>query len=156
MFWTSLICSCSLFVVLFWWEFHLYYCNLKSLQSVCWSKLKTSINTHCESSRKPRAEIIENNGDDLVMRDVCVTFFEVHFPCSHQIKSILKRNLKKKNRHIWLLAKSNLRVHHSHQNWNNLFKKYAGLKGFGDWRCAVYSKIYTNFRAVMENDLHSV
>lgn len=55
-------------------------------------------NTYCKSFRQPCAKIIENNGDDVLVRDEHVAFFEVHFPCSQQIQGILKRNLQHERR----------------------------------------------------------
>lgn len=39
--------------------------------------------TYCKSFRKSCTEVIENNCDNVLVGDVHVARFEVHFPCSH-------------------------------------------------------------------------
>lgn len=46
-------------------------------------KQKRIANTYCKSFRQPGAKIIEHNGDNVLVRDVYVACFEVHFSCSH-------------------------------------------------------------------------
>lgn len=56
-------------------------------------KLPDRQETYCESFGESGAEVVEHNGDDVLLRDVGVARLEVYLPCSHKIQSILKGNL---------------------------------------------------------------
>lgn len=63
------------------------------------NRLLQCVNTYSERFGKPGAEVVEDYGDDVLVRDVHVARLEVHFPGSHQIQGILKR-------HLWDLNKT--------------------------------------------------
>lgn len=50
-------------------------------------------NTHSEGFGQPGAEVVEHDGDDVLVRDVGVARFEVHLPRPHQVQGVLKRDL---------------------------------------------------------------
>lgn len=57
-------------------------------------RVKTiGLETYCESFGQFGTEIVEHNGDNVLVRDVCVARLEVHLPHSHEIQGILKGNL---------------------------------------------------------------
>lgn len=51
------------------------------------------MSTYSERFGKSGAEVVEDYGDDVLVRDVNVARLEVHLPGSHQIQRVLKRNL---------------------------------------------------------------
>lgn len=57
-------------------------------------------NTHSEGFGQPGAEVVEHDGDDVLVRDVGVARFEVHLPRPHQVQGVLKRDLRSKKEKV--------------------------------------------------------